>query len=287
MHWTYLLIIKTKIKLKIASLIFNLLRLFIPKLNKNPCLTVNRKGIKWELELSEGIDLSIYVFGCFERETTKALKKNISSDSYILDIGANIGAHTLPIASLLGEEGKVLAIEPTKFAFDKLNANLKLNQNLSHCIDTYQVMLVENDNLNSKKELYSSWPIVKNQQIDSHIAHGGVLKSLEGCSTETLDGFCDRIDLSRLDLIKLDVDGAEAGVINGGMKTLKRFHPTIIMEFAPYVYENTTTFLSMVRTLKNLNYQFYYLNGRKIARQNTEEIHSLVPKGASLNIIAM
>ena len=163
----------------------------------------------------------------------------------------------------MGEEGKVLAIEPTKFAFDKLNANLKLNKNLSHCIDTYQVMLVENDNLNSKKELYSSWPIVKNQQIDSHITHGGVLKSLEGCSTETLDGFCDRIDLSRLDLIKLDVDGAEAAVINGGMKTLKRFHPTIIMEFAPYVYENTTTFLSMVRTLKNLNYQFYYLNGRR------------------------
>ena len=108
----------------------------------------------------------------------------------------------------MGEEGKVLAIEPTKFAFDKLNANLKLNKNLSHCIDTYQVMLVENDNLNSKKELYSSWPIVKNQQIDSHIAHGGVLKSLEGCSTETLDGFCERIDLSKLDLIKLDVDGA-------------------------------------------------------------------------------
>ena len=54
----------------------------------------SRKGIKWELELSEGIDLSIYVFGCFERETTKALKKNISSDSYILDIGANIGGNT-------------------------------------------------------------------------------------------------------------------------------------------------------------------------------------------------
>ena len=273
--------------MKIASLILYLLRVFIPKLNKNPRLKANRKGINWELELSEGIDLSIYVFGCFEMETAKALKKHISSNSCILDIGANIGAHTLPIASLLGEEGKVLAIEPTKFAFDKLKANLKLNKNLSHCVETYQVMLVENDDPNNKTELYSSWPIVKNQQVGSHIAHGGVLKSLEGCSTETLDRFCERLDLSRLDLIKLDVDGAEAYVINGGIKTLRRFHPTIIMEFAPYVYENTAIFLSMVKTLKNLNYQFYYLNGRKIAGQNPKEIHSLVPKGASINIIAI
>ena len=204
----------------------------------------------------------------------------------MLDIGANIGAHTLPIASMLGKKGRVLALEPTKFAFDKLKTNLALNQDLSHRVETYQVMLVEGSNSDNQKELYSSWPVTKNNQLGSHVAHGGVLKSLKGCSIETLDDFCKRVNLSKLDLIKLDVDGAEAAVIGGGIKTLKRFHPTIIMEFAPYVYETETLFMSMVYSLKDLNYCFYHLNGKKITKQNTDEIHLLVPEGAGLNIIA-
>ena len=100
------MIIKTKIKLKIASIIFNLLKLFLPNLKQNSCLTTERRGIKWSLDLSEGVDLSIYVLGCFEEETAKALKRIISEDNYVLDIGANIGAHTLPIASMLGKKEK-------------------------------------------------------------------------------------------------------------------------------------------------------------------------------------
>ena len=210
------MIIKTKIKLKIASIIFNLLKLFLPNLKQNSCLTTERRGIKWSLDLSEGVDLSIYVLGCFEEETAKALKRIISEDNYVLDIGANIGAHTLPIASMLGKKGKVLALEPTKFAFDKLKTNLALNKNLGHCVETYQIMLVEDCDFNHSKELYSSWPITKNKQLGSHVDHGGVLKSLDNCSIETLDGFCERIQLSKLDLIKLDVDGAETAVIRGG-----------------------------------------------------------------------
>lgn len=283
----HFLIIKTKIKIKIASLIFNLLKLFLPNLKQNSCLISKRKGIEWSLDLSEGIDLSIYVLGCFEKETAKALKRIISSDNYVLDIGANIGAHTLPIAAMLGKKGKVLAVEPTKFAFDKLKINLALNENLSHCVKTYQIMFVDDCDFSHSKKLYSSWPITNNKQFGSHADHGGVLKSLENCSIETLDGFCERIRLSKLDLIKLDVDGAEAAVIRGGIKTLTKFHPIIIMELAPYVYENETSFMSMIDSLKDLNYRFYYLNGKKIANQNRDSIHSLVPKGSGLNVIAM
>ena len=76
-------------------------------------------------------------------------------------IGANIGAHTLPIASLLGERKSIGDRTNEICDFDKLNANLKLNKNLSHCIDTYQVMLVENDNLNSKRNYIRADKFVK------------------------------------------------------------------------------------------------------------------------------
>ena len=58
---------KEQIKIK-NCLIFNLLKLFLPNLKQNSCLISKRRGIKWSLDLSEGIDLSIYVFGCFEKK---------------------------------------------------------------------------------------------------------------------------------------------------------------------------------------------------------------------------
>ena len=99
---------------------------------------------------------------------------------------------------MLGKKRKVLAVEPTKFAFDKLKINLALNENLSHFVKTYQIMLVDDCDFNHSKKLYSSWPITNNKQLGSHADHGGVLKSLENCSIETLDGFCERIQLSKL-----------------------------------------------------------------------------------------
>ena len=277
--------IKTKTKIKIAGAIFRLIKLFMPRLINKPDLIVSRKKINWKLNLSEGIDLSIFIFGCFERDTALALKRVIQPTNHVIDIGANVGAHTLPIASLLDDSGRVLAIEPTRFAYNKLLDNLKLNPSLASRIDAYQLMLVRKKSLDQKSELYSSWPI--NKAHDSHHAHGGVLKSIAGCSRETLDDFCDRLNITKIDVIKLDVDGSEAAVIDGGKKTLQKFHPIIVMELAPYVYENETIFISMVNSLKDLNYRFYHLNGKKIAKQNTDEIRLLVPEGAGLNIIAM
>ena len=276
--------IKTKTKIKIAGAIFRLIKLFVPSLVNKPDLIVSRNRIKWKLNLSEGIDLSIFIFGCFEKDTSSALKRIIQPTNHVLDIGANVGAHALPIASLLDSSGRVLAIEPTQFAYTKLLDNLKLNPNLANRINTYQLMLVKNNSLDEKSELYSSWPVDKEQ--DSRDTHGGVLKSTVGCSKETLDEFCGRLNIEKLDVIKLDVDGSEAAVIDGGRKTLQKFHPVIVMELAPYVYENYNEFLSLISLLKKYNYSFYHLNGKKIKQSIPDEIEYIIPPGASLNVIA-
>ena len=83
----------------------------------------NRGSYKWELDLKEGIDFSIFIQGCFEPEVIKTYKKHIKEGDIVIDIGANIGAHTLPIANLLDHEGKIYALEPTKFAYSKLKNN--------------------------------------------------------------------------------------------------------------------------------------------------------------------
>jgi hypothetical protein len=68
---------------------------------------VRRRGLKWELDLREGIDLAIFAFGCFESETYQTIQKIVRPGSIVFDIGANIGAHTLNLARLSAPTGKV------------------------------------------------------------------------------------------------------------------------------------------------------------------------------------
>src|SRR6478735_2154285 len=87
---------------------------------------VMRNGVKFDLDLSQGIDFALYV-NFSERHTRKALRRFVRASDVTLDIGANIGAHTLLLAQLVGPQGRVLSFEPTEFAFLKQKKNLALN----------------------------------------------------------------------------------------------------------------------------------------------------------------
>jgi len=82
-----------------------------------------RGGIRWDLDLAEGIDLPIYLPGAFEPRLIRAYGRLIRPGACVVDIGANIGAHTLHFARLVGGRGKVVAYEPTGYAYRKLVAN--------------------------------------------------------------------------------------------------------------------------------------------------------------------
>src|SRR3984893_15716811 len=106
---------------------------------------VVRGGINYELDLSQGIDFAIFLGNIYERQTRAALRKLVSPGSLVLDIGANIGAHTLPLAQLVGPNGRVMAFEPTDFAFRKLSRNLGLNPSLAARVEAYHCFLTAND----------------------------------------------------------------------------------------------------------------------------------------------
>ena len=106
---------KTKYKIILAKIIYLILKIFISKIRY-----VKRNNIKWKLDLSEGIDLSIFIFGTSEKKIYN-LKKIFKKKSKLifLDIGANIGSVTLPLARIFNNS-YVYSIEPTSYAFRKL-----------------------------------------------------------------------------------------------------------------------------------------------------------------------
>ena len=80
----------------------------------NGCSIVRRKiaGIKYELDFREVIDYAMYFEGTRELETNRTLKVLCKHGHVVLDIGANVGSHALPIVSYVGQLGKVYLFEP-------------------------------------------------------------------------------------------------------------------------------------------------------------------------------
>jgi hypothetical protein len=146
-------------------------------------------------------------------------------------------------------------------------------------------MLVSNENILVEKELFSSWPLVGDNKL--HEKHKGQLMVTTGARAATLDNIVKEYNITRIDFIKLDVDGFEYSVLSGGEKTLKKFKPTILMELAPYLFKNQKNeFIQMIELYKKLGYFFYDANNRKTLPVEAEKLFDLIPDGVSRNIIA-
>jgi hypothetical protein len=87
----------TKSKIMIARNLSTFVRFFVSSVDGKITLT-RRRGINWALDLGEAIDFIIYLSGGSELLALREFKKVLRKDSVVIDVGANIGAHTLPLA---------------------------------------------------------------------------------------------------------------------------------------------------------------------------------------------
>ena len=197
-----MLVIKTKHKILLARLAQVPIIFFIKLFKKTIKLRVCREGVNWFVDLNEGIDFSIFLIGKFEIKTSSFLKSIIKEGDTIFDVGANIGAHTLPMAKSVGKNGIVHAFEPTKFAFNKLTKNILLNPALGNRIVANQIMLTDKINKKPELKLYSSWPF--EEKLQEHKKHCGSMQSTEGCKSKTLDQYVSDNKIINLKLIKID-----------------------------------------------------------------------------------
>jgi FkbM family methyltransferase len=202
----------------------------------------------------------LFLFGKFEYEIIKTIRElNLkdNKNTSILDIGANIGAHSLQIAQQL-PSSNIYSIEPTDFAYNKFLVNLSVNTKLARNIHPHQVFLTDNIYIKPKK-IYSSCNL--NSFEKKHHNHGGILKTLKNSDIFTLDKFIEKKKISNIKLIKLDVDGSEFQVLSGGKKLIMKSRPYIIMELAPYLYPQFGyNYKDLVRLISSYGYSFFSIN---------------------------
>jgi FkbM family methyltransferase len=253
---------------------------------RGPQVLAKRDGIMWRLDLREGIDLAIYLLGGFELRTLRVYRDHVRPGDVVLDIGANIGAHTLPLARLVGGGGRVIAFEPSDFAFAKLRDNIKLNPQLATVIEACQIMLSTSSADTLSKEVYASWPLDRSDNL--HEDHAGRLTSTSGATVGAVDEFVAARGLTRIDFIKLDVDGNEHKVLVGSRKTLAQFKPKVMMELAPYVYaDDPTAFDDNLRLLWHACYRLHDIARGIVLPEDVTKVRAAVPAGGGINILAV
>ncbi|MDX2171111.1 MAG: FkbM family methyltransferase [Deltaproteobacteria bacterium] len=244
-----------------------------------------RGGIRYHLDLDEGIDFSLYLLGAFEPRTRRALRRLVRRGDVVFDIGANIGAHTLDLARAVGSAGHVYAFEPADLAFAKLQRNLALNPPLAARTSASRMFLAAVSSGARAPDTYASWPLVACTAV--HPTLRGQLASTAGAAIASLDDFVSRQRVARLDLIKIDVDGHELPVLQGAAATLRRFRPTLVMELAPYLHaEARHRFADFIALLRRADYSLRPLGGGRPLPLDAARLARAIPDGASRNVIA-
>jgi len=248
--------------------------------------TIVRNEIKYEVDLTEGVDLSVFVFGSFQKHICENKYFSLPKDAVVFDIGANCGIMTLQFAKR-APSGKVYAFEPTRYAFSRLKKNLELNQQLAERIVTVQSFVgSQTTDKSGIEKAYASWKVGGKTQQIKHSVHGGTVKSAEGIPEITLDDFCSQQKISRLDFIKIDTDGFELQVLKGAEKTIQRFSPVIIFEAAIYVFnEMGIEFADFLVFFDSLSYRLF--NSKSCEPITAKNYRKHIPLKSTIDILAI
>jgi FkbM family methyltransferase len=275
-----------KQKMAIARGINKVLRVARRGVGKTMRTRCTRSGINWDLDLDEGIDLCIYLLGAYEPGTLHAYERIIRPSDVVVDIGANIGAHTLHFARLVGPAGGVFAFEPTDYAADKLRLNLSLNPDLAGRVNFQQRFLVADSTVTPPLSIASRWPVA-NEHTDLDAGHLGKPEALAHAVAVTADDFFDAHALQRLDFVKIDVDGYEYPVLRGFRRNLERFRPRILIELAPFVYKGSlaSEFDQFIRFIADLGYGFTEARTGRPISSDPEVLRHLITPGCAMNCL--
>lgn len=245
-----------------------------------------RNGLRWRLDLGEGIDFAIWLTGRFEGRLQTTYSRHVRPGMTVLDLGANIGAHTLPLARVVGPSGKVIAVEATAYAMEKLRTNLALNPSLAAPVRLIHALLVADSATQAPTHLYSSWPLTSTTEV--HPVLRGALKPLGEAAVTTVDAVVREHANGKVDWIKLDVDGHELAVLHGARELLASHRPGIFIEFAPYCHaDEPGRFARLVRLLLDAGYELAVAETGRRLPASPAEIERQIPAGGSINVLAL
>ena len=221
------------------------------------CLNVPEFGGQFYMNPRSALFRRIARDGYYEPELTSLCAQHILPNTDVLDIGANIGFHSVLFASLV-QQGQVLAVEPTSSALERLTRNLARNKAtdkvqvhhgaVSNTAGTVDIKVIPG------REEFSTLGEM------SHQAVAGEEWQVEKVACDTLDALVQRYGLAPK-FIKVDVEGFEHQVFSSGAHTLSTHRPIILAELSNVMLQkNGSSAAKVIEMLQSANYDISNAN---------------------------
>jgi FkbM family methyltransferase len=183
-------------------------------------------GCEVYCDLHEHIQRQIYFFGAYEPIEAYLFHRLLEPGMCVIDAGANIGQYTLIAAQKVGSEGQVHAFEPIPHNYKTLDLHLRIN-NLDRRVQANACALWDSSR-NITLNL-AAGDLSDNATNFSISDHGDIVETFE-CRAVRLDDYARGQGLGSVDLIKMDIEGAELFALRGGRELLESSRPTILLE---------------------------------------------------------
>jgi len=197
-------------------------------------------GYEFWCDLSENIQRNIFLFG-YDHEAERFIRSKLQAGDTFLDIGANVGFYALLAASIVGEHGRVIAIEPNPKTFRRLKETIEAN-----AITNVVALNLALGRERGRSDLFID-PQSGNDTATMVIHDGRTSVKVEVYS---LDEITIAHQINRIDYLKIDVDGFEPDVFAGAKRLLSEGKIKFIQtEFCDYWLRRNSSSPEMLHQL--------------------------------------
>jgi FkbM family methyltransferase len=232
------------------------------------------------LNKNDAVVSGALALGAYERAEIALFREVVKEGMTVLDIGANIGYYTLVASALVGEAGRVVSFEPEQTNFFLLQKTVELNNRAN-----VSLVCAAASDTEGTSTLYLS-----DENKGKHsMASGDDLRGAQTIQTTTVSIALRSLGIAHVDVIKMDIEGAEPLALAGMRDIIERDKPLVLVEYSPgAIHRFNKEPREMLRFFAERGYELSVIDertGRLEQIKNIETFASQFPESRYVNLL--